>query len=490
MLFNSWQFALFFPIVAVLYFLLPYRWRWALLLVASYFFYMCSVPAYALLLAVSTVIDYFTGLGMAKTESRRMRIGLLVTSVVANLSMLFVFKYFNFFVGSMEALSDWFGVPFDARYSTLILPVGISFYTFQTLSYSIDVFRGRQEPERHFGRYALYVSFFPQLVAGPIERSTNLLPQFWQNFDFDYDRVTSGLKLMAWGLFKKIVIADHLAVLVNTVYNNPEGLSGVHFTIATMFFAFQIYCDFSGYSDIAIGAARVLGYRLMLNFDRPYQARSISDFWSRWHISLSSWFRDYVYIPLGGNRVAVPRWYINLMIVFMVSGLWHGAKWTFVIWGALHGFYLIFALATQPARQQIAASVGLDRVPILHHALQRIVVFLLVCFAWIFFRVNSVSDAFYIVGQLPVGWENILDKSWVREARIQIGASEKYLAGAVGLILLLEVVQMLPQPKVGEWPQLFFTRFSVVRWAAYTAIVLGIINLGAPKAQPFIYFQF
>jgi D-alanyl-lipoteichoic acid acyltransferase DltB (MBOAT superfamily) len=490
MLFNSWQFALFFPTVAVLYFLAPYHWRWVLLLVASYFFYMCSVPAYGLLLLASTVIDYGLSLAIARTTSRRARIMYLLTSIVANLGMLFVFKYFNFFAGSFEVLGKWFGLSLEVPYSNLVLPIGISFYTFQTLSYTIDIFQGKEPPERHFGRYALYVAFFPQLVAGPIERSSNLLPQFQQNLDFDYERVTSGLKLMAWGLFKKMVIADHLAVLVNSVFNAPEGLSGVHFTVATIFFAFQIYCDFSGYSDIAVGAARVLGYRLMINFDRPYLARSIADFWSRWHISLSTWFRDYLYIPLGGNRVAWPRWYLNLLIVFLVSGLWHGAQWTFVMWGALHGFYLVFGLATRSVRQQVARAVRLDRMPALHVCLQSVAVFLLVCFAWIFFRANSVSDAFYIVSQLPVGWEHVGNMSWLREARSQIGISEKYLAGSLALILLLHIVEALPPWRVGPWPQMFASRFWIVRWALYAAVVLGLINLGAPEVEPFIYFQF
>lgn len=490
MLFSSWQFAIFFPTVVLLYFLSPYRWRWALLLAASYFFYMCSVPAYALLLAGSTVIDYCVALAMARTSSSRGRVMFLVVSLLLNLGLLFYFKYFNFFVGSVDAIGDWMGMEFKAGYSSLILPVGISFYTFQTLSYSVDVFRGIQEPERHFGRYALYVAFFPQLVAGPIERSTNLLPQFTQHFDFDYDRVTSGLRLMAWGLFKKAVIADHLAILANTVYGHPDELIGAHYVAATVFFAFQIYCDFSGYSDIAIGAARVLGFKLMLNFDRPYRACSIADFWSRWHISLSSWFRDYLYIPLGGNRVSVSRWYLNLMVVFMVSGLWHGASWTFVIWGALHGGYLIFALATQDIRERIARLARLDRVPMVHNELKRFVVFLLVCFAWIFFRAESVSDAFTIVGRLPLGWEQLASADLLEAAREQIGASERYLVTALLLIVLLMVVEGLPKAGGGSVMELVARQHWVIRWGAYASLVLAILNLRASTASPFIYFQF
>ena len=488
MLFNSWQFAVFFPAVVVLYYLAPHRARWALLLVASYLFYMCSAPQYALLLAGSTVVDYAIGLALGRVEPRRTRVALLALSLTANLGLLFTFKYFNFFAGSIEAWGRSLGMNWELPHSDWMLPVGISFYTFQTLSYSIDIFRRRQPAERHFGRYALFVSFFPQLVAGPIERSTNLLPQFENHVRFNYESVTAGLKLMGWGLFKKIVIADQLAVLVNAVYNEPEGLSGVHFALATVFFAFQIYCDFSGYSDIAIGAAQVLGVRLMTNFDRPYAAQSVAEFWSRWHISLSTWFRDYLYIPLGGNRVAVPRWYLNLLVVFVVSGLWHGAAWTFVIWGALHGMYLIVSLATKTLRGRIAARLRLDRLGRLQLALRSSVVFALVCFAWIFFRANSLSDALYIVGQLPAGWEHLLDAGWLRQARIDIGVSERYLAVSAGLILLLNLIESHTGGR--DIRELFAAQPWLVRWSAYAGLVLAVINLGAAKAQSFIYFQF
>ena len=491
MLFNSWHFAVFFPTVAILHFLLPYRQRWVLLLVASYVFYMFSVPAYALLLVASTLVDYVLGRAMAATEVRRRRVGYLVASLTANLGLLFTFKYFNFFAESLEVVAGWLGTSFAAPHSSLILPVGISFYTFQTLSYSIDVFRGRHGPERHLGRYALYVAFFPQLVAGPIERSSNLLPQIRERHDFDYDRIVGGLKLMGWGLFKKVVIADHLATLVNAVYNEPEGLVGFHFTLATIFFAFQIYCDFSGYSDIAIGAAQVLGYKLMLNFDRPYLARSISDFWSRWHISLSTWFRDYLYIPLGGNRVAVPRWYLNLLVVFLVSGLWHGAQWTFVLWGALHGLYLVVGLSTRSSRERLVQSVGLDRVPRLHAFLQGLAVFGLVCFAWIFFRANTTADAFYAVSRLGEGWLQLLEPGALRLARKEMGVSDRYLATAGGLILALLVAERKPRARAGsDWRNMLAERHWGLRWAFYCAMALAVVNLGAPKEEPFLYFQF
>jgi alginate O-acetyltransferase complex protein AlgI len=351
-LFNSIEFLLFFPVVVAIYFATPQRYRWALLLAASYYFYASWKPEYLLLIIASTLVDYGCGLRMGSIAGKARRKKWLLVSLTSNLGLLFAFKYFNFFNESARAVFDRFNIFYDVPAFDLLLPVGISFYTFQTLSYSIDVYRGRQRPERHLGIFALYVSFFPQLVAGPIERSTHLLPQFFQPHRFEYDRVTSGLRLVLWGFFKKVVVADRLALYVNAVYNDPSAHTGPTILLATYFFAFQIYCDFSGYSDIAIGTARVMGYDLMQNFRRPYFARSISEFWSRWHISLSTWFRDYLYIPLGGNRVPRWRWYVNLFAVFLISGLWHGANWTFVVWGALHGTYLIVGLVTSDARER------------------------------------------------------------------------------------------------------------------------------------------
>jgi len=333
MLFNSLEFIIFFPIVVGLYFIISPRFRWILLLAASYYFYMCWNYKYILLILFSTVVDYFAAIAMSRTSQKKFKKVFLVASLFSNLGLLFFFKYFNFFSGSINAVLDQFNVFYNVPYYDYLLPVGISFYTFQTLSYTIDVYKGKQKPEYHFGKFALFVSFFPQLVAGPIERSVNLLPQFSQTFKFEYARIRDGIILMTWGMFKKVVIADRLSEYVNEVFNNPESYDGFHNILATLFFSFQIYCDFSGYSDVAIGAALVMGYHLMKNFNRPYLAKSIGEFWSRWHISLSTWFRDYVYIPLGGNRVNISRLLFNLYITFLISGLWHGANWTFAIWG-------------------------------------------------------------------------------------------------------------------------------------------------------------
>ncbi|MCB0064655.1 MAG: MBOAT family protein, partial [Caldilineaceae bacterium] len=337
MLFNSLQFIIFFPAVVTIYFLLPHRYRWLLLLAASYYFYAAWQIEYTLLIFISTAVDYAMAHLMAQSEKLWHRRAYLGVSLLVNLGLLFGFKYFNFFNESVRATLNLFNIFYNVPAFQVLLPVGISFYTFQTLSYTIDVYRGKLAPERHFGRFALYVAFFPQLVAGPIERATHLLPQFHQPMTFNQTRIASGLRLLLWGMFKKVVIADRLALYVNQVYDHPGDHGALTLLIASYFFAFQIYCDFSGYSDIAIGAARVMGFDLMENFRQPYMARSIAGFWRRWHISLSTWFRDYLYIPLGGNRVARWRWYSNLFLVFLVSGLWHGAAWHFVIWGALHG---------------------------------------------------------------------------------------------------------------------------------------------------------
>lgn len=399
MLFNSFHFVFFFIIVTSLYFVLPYKLRWFLLLVSSCYFYMAFVPMYILILGFTIVIDYFAGIYIEKSEGKRRKL-FLIFSLIANIGVLAVFKYYNFINDNLTFLLQEFGMQNPVPYLSILLPIGLSFHTFQAMSYTIEVYRGHQAAERNFGIYSLYVMFYPQLVAGPIERPQNLLYQFRKNFDFDYERVVDGLKLMLWGLFKKIVIADRLAIYVDSVYNNPYQHHGLTFALATFFFAFQIYCDFSGYSDIAIGAARVMGFKLMTNFNRPYFARNISEFWKRWHISLSTWFKDYLYISMGGNKVSIPRWYFNLFIVFLVSGLWHGANWTFIIWGALNGFYLVFAIITRKFRDKMNKLSGIEKIPWLNHTFQILTAFVLTCFAWIFFRANNVNDAFHIVKEI------------------------------------------------------------------------------------------
>lgn len=395
MLFNSFSFLFFFIIVTTLYFATPYKKRWILLLVSSCYFYMAFVPIYILILAFTIVIDYFAGLYIEKTKGGRRKL-FLICSLVANIGVLAFFKYYNFLDNNVSFILQKLGSSNPIPYLSILLPIGLSFHTFQAMSYTIEVYRGHQKAERHFGIYSLYVMFYPQLVAGPIERPQNLLHQFREKHDFEYSRVIEGFKLILWGFFKKLVIADRLAIYVNAVYNNPQHHSGLTLLLATIFFAFQIYCDFSAYSDIAIGTAKVMGFKLMTNFNRPYFSRNISEFWKRWHISLSTWFRDYLYISLGGNRVTIPRWYFNLIIVFVLSGFWHGANWTYIIWGALNGFYLVFAIVTFGLRKKITAFLGFDKLPKLNLFLQILITFLLSCFAWI-------SYSFLIILILLIG---------------------------------------------------------------------------------------
>ena len=401
MLFNSWQFACFFPLVTLLYFASPHAWRWVLLLSASCWFYACFVPAYILILGATIVVDYFAGILIERYPCRKRPI--LWTSILSNVGFLFFFKYFNFVNANVTWVTGSLGLHNPVGTLDILLPIGLSFHTFQAMSYTIEVYRGAQPAERHIGIYALYVMFYPQLVAGPIERPQNMLHQFRERHAFDEQRVTAGLRLMLWGAIKKIVIADRLALPVGIYFSHPSDHHGLAPVVAVTLFAFQIYCDFSGYCDIALGAAQVMGFRLMTNFDRPYFARSIGQFWRRWHISLSTWFRDYVYVPLGGSRVAPVCSARNTLIVFMLSGLWHAANWTYVAWGGLHGLYLIFGRATERLRLQCAELTGFASWPRLLAAWQTLVTFSLVCLGWVFFRASNVSQAWFICRNLVEG---------------------------------------------------------------------------------------
>lgn len=480
----------------ILYFALPHKYRWILLLAGSYYFYMSWKAEYIILIIVSTIIDYWAGIMMGKRPEKKKRKKYLILSLISNLGILFSFKYFNFFSESVTGFLNSINIFYDSPVFNVLLPVGISFYTFQTLSYSIDIYRGKKEPEKHFGIFALYVSFFPQLVAGPIERSTRLLPQFFEKHTFDYKNFTDGLKLMLWGMFKKVVIADRLAAYVNTVYNDAGTYTGVTFIVATVFFAFQIYCDFSGYSDIAIGAAQTMGFKLMKNFDRPYYSKNISEFWKRWHISLSSWFRDYLYISLGGNRVVKWRWYYNLMITFTLSGLWHGANWTFLIWGALNGFYLITSIVSSGFRDKFNTTIGLSSRPQLHKYVKIFLTFTLTCIAWVFFRANSLGDALYILYGTAKGlWQTFISLAtgdwalftyYVRET-ISPMAINEYLI-LFGALAILEFAQL--KQRNGSVREQLGYKPMAIRWLAYIGLALIIMNFGVVSETPFIYFQF
>ncbi len=480
MLFNSLEFLIFFPIVFVLFYLLPNKFRLLLLLLASYYFYMCWKAEYLILILASTIVDYWAGIQMGKIPEKKKRKKFLYLSLFLNLGILFGFKYFNLFNDAarsvFESVNLFYGIPeFD-----VLLPVGISFYTFQTLSYSIDIYNGKGNVERNPIRFGLYVAFFPQLVAGPIERSTRLLPQFYRKVTYDRNRVVSGIKLMVWGFFKKVVIADTLAIYVGSVFMNPNSYEGFHIIIASIFLHIQVYNDLSGYTDIARGAARILGYDLMKNFNFPLFSRSIFDFWKRWHISLTTWFRDYLYIPLGGNRVLKWRWYYNIFVVFVISGLWHGANWTFVIWGVLHGLFQLIEIWTDKGRHGFFKRIGLSKIPQLQKFLGIFTTLMLVSFATLFFGAANLKDSFTLMNNAIQGFDVM---SFIRDVQANVNLQMSFF-----LIAALFIVEHFQDKYnlvkfVGERPLL-------VRWAIYILVIVAIFNLGEFGEKEFIYFQF
>jgi alginate O-acetyltransferase complex protein AlgI len=484
MLFNSVQFFIFFSIVVTLYFFIPTKWHWLFLLLASCYFYMAFAPGYIFVLFAMIAIDYFAGILIEDSEGKARKTG-LTFSILATCTLLFFFKYFNFFNSNVSDLAKLLHWNYSPLLLKIVLPIGLSFHTFQSLSYVIEVYRGTVKAERHFGIYALYVMFFPQLVAGPIERPQNLIHQFYEHHHFEYERITAGLKLVIWGLFKKAVIADRLAYFVNQVYGNTHDYHGLALIVATVLFSFQIFCDFSGYSDMARGIARVLGFKLMVNFNRPYFSKSISEFWKRWHISLSSWFRDYIYTSLGGNQKGRMLWYVNLLIVFFISGLWHGANWTFIFWGAINGFYLLFSIWTKEIRRQIVHAIGLDKIPQLYSGIKVGITFLLITFAWIFFRANNLSDAFYIVTHL---FQGLNDPNMVYQVVHGFGFGSQSILLALASIVLMECVHLIQHYEDIQF--IFSKKPKFLRFSIYTAMILGILIFGDFSMRQFIYFQF
>ncbi|NBW02193.1 MAG: MBOAT family protein [Cytophagia bacterium] len=469
MVFNSLQFLVFFGIVTSAYFLLAHKYRWALLLLASCYFYMAFVPIYLGILGLTIVIDYFAGIYLERFQGGAKKI-FLGCSLLANLGVLAIFKYYFFFTDNVNALSSYFSIPIHFPVLNILLPIGLSFHTFQAMSYTIEVYRGNQKAERNFGIYSLYVMFYPQLVAGPIERPQNLIHQFYENHVWDADRVKLGLLQMMQGFFKKVVIADRLAMVVDPAYANLSNQSSLNLIIASIFYSFQIYCDFSGYSDIAIGASKVMGFKLMNNFNAPYTATSIPDFWRRWHISLSTWFKDYVYFSLGGNRVSVPRWYINIMIVFVLSGFWHGASWNFVIWGALHGLFQLMGLTLNRIFPHLAAdqqrSVG-------GVWLYRLLTFLLVTFAWVFFRIPKFGDIQIYFRQITQG---------TFSDSISLAFNTHELLFSMVLIIGLYLFDLKRDKIKVDSVQLFW---PIVAGLTFLIYFFGVFNM-----KQFIYFQF
>lgn len=481
MLFNSFQFLIFFVLVWLAFLATRGTTRKVILLLASYYFYMCWSTRYIWVIWGITLIDFIAGLQIEKAEQPARRRLYLGISLFCNLGLLVIFKYFNFLTTSFRGASHLFGLRFDPPLLAIILPVGLSFHTFQAMSYTIEVYRRRVPAEKNLLSYALYVAFFPQMVAGPIERPYELLPQFHREPRVTSDGVRAGLAQALWGLFKKMVLADNVSEFVKLVYGEPRHYNGAALLFATVLFSIQIYCDFSGYTDIALGLARMMGYQLRINFMQPYFSRSVGEFWRRWHISLSTWFRDYVYIPLGGSRVALPRHYANLMITFVISGLWHGANWTFVAWGFLHGLYLILAQVLSPAATRLGRVIGVQRIPRLTALGKTLLTFSLVTYAWIFFRANTLSDAWFIATHLfPTGPLDLIV--------LKIGGFSRATAPYLGLsvVAMFIVEWWIAHPE--RIPRLW--AHPAVRALAYNACMYAIIFFGFFGHRDFIYFQF
>ena len=482
--FNSLEYLLFLPITVILYYILPKKIKNPMLLAASYFFYMRWNPVYALLMLFSTAVTYACGICVSKKLFGKRKTW-LVASLVINLAILFFFKYYNFTANSLTQLFSHLGLGATVPTLNILLPVGISFYTFQALGYTIDIYRGNTQCETNFINYALFVSFFPQLVAGPIERTGNIAPQLKVCHRFRITNIRDGALPILWGMMKKMVIADNLAVIVNTAYNAPHEHSGMQLSFATLCFAFQIYCDFSAYTDIARGSAKWLDIELTENFRCPYLADSIKDFWRRWHISLSSWFKDYLYFPLGGSRVGKYRHIFNLLVVFLVSGIWHGAAFTYIIWGLLHGIYQAVGILTTPLREKLYKKVPKDNIEL--KLFKVLGTFCLVCFAWILFRANSMGDAIYIikkifsmpsVGMAPVGFDTM-------------GLSFKAIIAVLVFVIVMLVAEAaeLKRSVSKAICNTVFLKYAVFFLLIMSIFIFGYYGEGFDP-QEFVYFQF
>jgi alginate O-acetyltransferase complex protein AlgI len=477
MLFNSFDFAIFLPIVFILYWYGTKgnpKYQNLLIVLASYIFYGWWDWRFLSLMLFSTLVDFFIGLSIVKRKTKNSKKRMLILSILINIGLLAFFKYFNFFTDNFIATFSFFGYHFNPLSIEIILPVGISFYTFQTLSYSIDIYRGKLNPTRNFIAFAAFVSFFPQLVAGPIERATNLLPQFLQKRKLNPEEVLLGLRQIIWGLFKKIVVADNCARYANEIFNNYEHYNSLTLSLGAIAFAFQIYGDFSGYSDIAIGTARLFNFKLMKNFSYPYFSRDIAEFWRRWHISLSTWFRDYLYIPLGGSKASLSKVIRNIFIIFLVSGFWHGANWTFVCWGFLNALYFLPLILSKRNRKHLDIVAGNKVFPNIKHLLSILLTFGLTSLAWIFFRADSITEAYYYIQKIG-GLQFAIE-------RININ---RYPFEFIPIIVLLLFMEWFSRNE--EFPL-----FKATKYQLKTLFVLGtIILLGSfSTIENFIYFQF
>lgn len=489
MLFNSIDFVFFFPVVTLIYFLLPHRFRWLHLLAASCIFYMYFVPVYILVLFLTIGIDYAAGILIENTQDHRHRKWWLVMSIVTNLGLLCIFKYYNFFIDNVDWVLHAAGINIHIPFLNVLLPLGLSFHTFQAMGYTIEVYRGNQKAERHLGIYALYVMFFPQLVAGPIERPQNLLHQFHERHSPQYGNITSGLRLMLWGMIKKVVIADRIALVTDPIFNHPHSYSAIALYTGVALFHIQVFCDFSGYSDIAIGAARIMGIRLMTNFNMPFHARTVPEFWRRWHISLSSWFRDYIYLPLGGSKRGTLRTYINLFIIFELSGLWHGASWLFIMWGVVQATYMIVGHMTKNMRQRINHALGITRIGWLDHSLDIIITFSLTAFARIFFRGNSIEDAWYFISKLKdIPAELVKIAATHKVGFLHMPSFREALLPCLLAVAGMELAHLLKNKY--DLDNTISKRPVIFRWSLYFSGLILLTFFGVYDSHQFIYFQF
>lgn len=476
MLFNTFDFIfLFFPIVTLGYYLLPHSFRWIWLLGASVYFYSYFIPYYLFILVLAIVIDYSAGILIENSNNQKHKKYYLIASIISTVLLLFIFKYYNFAAANINYLSSFVKQDWKLDLISIALPVGLSFHTFQSLSYVIEVYWGKQKAERHFGIYSLYVMFYPQLVAGPIERPQNVLHQFYEKHNFDWRQMTMGLRLMVWGLFKKVVIADNINVVTNNIFENYAQMNSFYLYSGAFLFSIQIYCDFSGYSDMAIGSAKCMGFRLMENFNLPYVSQSIKEFWSRWHISLSTWFKDYVYLPLGGSRISKRKTVLNQIYVFLISGIWHGANWTFVIWGGLHALYNSVGHFF-PKNSLNFEFIKTDAV---RRKINQVVVFNLVLFAWIFFRASSLTDSFSYI-------HTMFSNTGINFNPVVPGLKRASLL----LLVLVSILFLTFDRKVHEFIRTEGNLFCVKAFALFSVLVSLIITCGFWGKVQFIYFQF
>ena len=492
MLFNSFDFLVFFIIVTILYWVSPQRTRIYLLLAASCLFYMAFIPVYILILFLTILIDYFAGIYIEKSGNKTKKAKhLLIFSIISTCLVLFVFKYYDFFIWNFISLCSTFNINCSVRTLQIILPIGLSFHTFQSLSYVIEVYRGKQKAEKDFVVYSLYVMFYPQLVAGPIERAAHLLPQLKKNHRFSFENLRIGLLISCWGFFKKVVIADRLSLIVDNVYRYSDNYDGYTCLLSTYFFAFQIYCDFSGYSDIARGVAKIMGYDLMVNFNYPYLSKSIREFWNRWHISLSSWFKEYLYIPLGGNKVSATRNNFNLLFTFLVSGLWHGANWTYVVWGGINGVYLI--------TERYIPTLSISKYFIVK-LLKTVLVFHLILISWVFFRASSITEALAMFSKFSqINFQSvsisikhfILSYGVIWYPGINKTVIPFYDSQIISFSLLILFLVSICMEYKGGFLTRFFNKNTLLYYIVSIVLVVLILLFGVLfENSSFIYFQF